>query len=223
MSDASFPGTGLESLILQGGGGPVCGVDEVGRGPLAGPVVAAAVVLPLRLTGSVGTCKIPETLTGLNDSKRLSAKERQRFLCAIRALALDVHVGMATPREIDRLNIRQATLLAMSRAVRGLMLMPEAAVLVDGRDIPENLPCPARAVVQGDQISISIAAASVVAKEVRDTMMVTLASQSPGYDWAQNRGYSTVKHRRALAMLGVTEQHRRSFAPVQKILERLRP
>lgn len=231
MAGIPLPGTHWELRILQNGNGPVCGVDEVGRGPLAGPVVAAAVILPLRrsdcpsaqrLNGSIGavtTCEIPDALRGLNDSKKLSASKRQHFLRAIRATAIDMHIGMASPREIEHLNIRQATLLAMSRAIRGLALESVAFILVDGRDLPTGLPCQAQAIVRGDQESISIAAASIVAKEVRDALMVTLAIRYPGYGWEHNRGYPTAEHLRALHLLGITEQHRRSFAPVRNVIE----
>lgn len=231
MADVSLPGTHLEFRLLQDGNGPICGVDEVGRGPLAGPVVAAAVILPLQLVGppSAGqmggtmgtaiTCNVPESLVGLNDSKKLSASKRQHFLRAIRDTALGIHVGMASPREIEHLNIRQATLLAMSRAVHGLSLDSGAFILVDGRDIPHGLPCQAQAVVRGDQASISIAAASIVAKEARDALMVDLAAQYPGYGWERNCGYPTAEHLRGLRLLGVNEQHRRTFAPVRNVLE----
>ncbi|MBF0160699.1 MAG: ribonuclease HII [Magnetococcales bacterium] len=209
----------------------VCGVDEVGRGPLAGPVVAAAVVLPLQRflalphpTGGLTSADflsqsgLPPSLLGLDDSKRLCASQRRAYRAAIEATAVGVHVGMASPQEIDALNIRQATLLAMSRAIRGLELAADAFILVDGRDLPPDLPCPALAIVRGDQHSLSVAAASIVAKETRDTLMVQWAQRHPGYGWEHNMGYPTAAHRKALATLGVTEQHRRSFAPVRQAL-----
>ncbi|MBF0400549.1 MAG: ribonuclease HII [Magnetococcales bacterium] len=207
-----LPDLQLERQALQQGYRLVCGVDEVGRGPLAGPVVAAAVVLPLH-------GETLDALVGLNDSKQLSAGKRQLFLSRIQATALGIQVGMATVREIDRLNIRQASLLAMSRAVAGLALAVDAFVLVDGRDLPADLPCPGRAIVRGDQHSLSIAAASVVAKERRDALMVELATQAPGYGWEHNSGYPTAEHLQALRRLGVTEHHRQSFAPVRQLLE----
>ena len=187
-------------------------MDEVGRGPLAGPVVAAAVILPLH--GGV-----PDALVGLNDSKQLSANRRGQFLAAIRATAVGIQVGMATAREIESLNIRQATLLAMSRAIHGLGLGSDAFVLVDGRDLPPDLPCPGLAVIRGDQLSLSIAAASIVAKETRDALMAKLATHHPGYGWEHNSGYPTAEHLLALHLHGVTEHHRRSFAPVRRVLE----
>lgn len=196
---------------MQRGHGPICGVDEAGRGPLAGPVVAAAVWLPFQEG-------LPAALVGLNDSKQLSASQRHAFLVAIRAIAVGVGVGMASPEEIDALNIRQATLLAMSRAIGGLALGSGALVLVDGRDLPPGLPCPGQAVVRGDQQAVSIAAASIVAKETRDALMIQLATRHPGYGWERNKGYPTADHVRALHTLGVTEQHRRSFAPVREAL-----
>ncbi|MEO5355177.1 MAG: ribonuclease HII [Magnetococcus sp. XQGC-1] len=211
MAAGSFPDLHLEHLLLQQGFTAVCGVDEVGRGPLAGPVVAAAVLLP---PGDA----LPGLLVGLNDSKQLSAARRGHFLSVIRSLAVGVEVGMASPEEIDRLNIRQATLLAMSRAVNGLALQAEAFVLVDGRDLPAELPCRGRAVIRGDQQSLSIAAASVVAKETRDALMLRLATRHPGYGWERNMGYPTAEHLEALERLGITEEHRRSFAPVRRLL-----
>ncbi|MEO5364021.1 MAG: ribonuclease HII [Magnetococcus sp. DMHC-8] len=211
VRSGALPGLQLEWQHLRLGCGPVCGVDEVGRGPLAGPVVAAAVILPL-------ADGLPAALVGLNDSKQLSASRRRHFLSIIRATAVAVQVGMATPAEIDALNIRRAALLAMTRAVQGLALTSGAWVLVDGRDLPPDLPCPGQAVVRGDQLSVSIAAASVVAKETRDALMVQMAAVHPGYGWERNSGYPTAGHLQALRTLGVTDQHRRSFAPVRQAL-----
>lgn len=208
---AALPTLHLELQALQLGYGQVCGVDEVGRGPLAGPVVAAAVILPLQ-NG------LSDALIGLNDSKQLSARSRRAFLSLIQATAVGLHVGMASPREIEHLNIRQATLLAMSRAIAGLALQADTLILVDGRDLPTDLPCAGRAIIRGDQQSLSIAAASVVAKERRDTLMAQLAAQTPGYGWEHNSGYPTPEHLHALRVLGVTEHHRRSFAPVRQLL-----
>lgn len=234
MAETSLPGTQWEWQQIQRGNTLICGVDEVGRGPLAGPVVAAAVMLPWQSASPVPTgkrenaattehatplCSVPDALQALDDSKRLTASMRQRLLRTIETLALGIHVGMASPREIERLNIRQATLLAMSRAIHGLSLDAKAFVLVDGRDVPKGLPCPAQAIVRGDQVSVSIAAASIVAKETRDALMVKLAAQYPGYGWERNSGYPTKEHLRALNLMGVTEHHRRSFAPVRKVME----
>jgi ribonuclease HII len=184
---------------------PVCGVDEAGRGPWAGPVVAAAVILD------------PEDVpAGLNDSKKLSAARREMLFDDIAARA-KVGVGISEVNEIDRLNIGGATYLAMSRAISGL---PELAVyaLIDGKFLPPGLPCPAQAVVKGDGRSLSIAAASIVAKVTRDRIMVTLSQQFPGYGWERNAGYGVKAHAEALKSLGVTPHHRRSFKPIHKIL-----
>lgn len=183
----------------------VAGVDEVGRGPLAGPVVAAAVILdPVRLPA------------GLNDSKQVSAKNRALLAAELPKIAM-VSIAEASVKEIDALNIRQATFLAMRRAVEGLAIAPEA-LLIDGRDIPPGLPCHAEAIVKGDGRSLSIAAASILAKEARDALMRQLDAENPGYGWAQNAGYPTKAHRDALLSLGVTPHHRRSFKPVHNIL-----
>lgn len=183
----------------------VAGVDEVGRGPLAGPVVAAAVILD--------PARIPD---GLADSKALSAAKRERLHDEVRARALAVSVAEASVEEIDRLNILHASMLAMRRAVEAL---PEVGfVLVDGNRVPPGLPCPGEAVVKGDALCLSIAAASIVAKVVRDRLMVDLAQQHPGYGWEANAGYPTKAHLEALLHLGLTPWHRRSFGPVHKIL-----
>lgn len=183
----------------------IAGVDEVGRGPLAGPVVAAAVMLDPAL--------VPE---GLNDSKRLTARARTRLFEEILA-GCAVGIGEASVAEIDRHNILRASHLAM---IRALAALPGGAdfALIDGNMIPQGITLPARAVVGGDHLSLSIAAASIVAKVTRDRIMVDLAQQHPGYGWEKNAGYPTAQHRGALAELGVTPHHRRSFAPVHKIL-----
>ncbi len=186
--------------------GRVCGIDEVGYAPLAGPVVAAAVVLPQGPK--------PRQLRGLTDSKLLSAEERERLFDAIHGLA-DVGVGMASVEEIDRLNILHADMLAMRRAVDALAQPPEFA-LVDGRAAPP-LPCPVQAVVKGDRRSLSIAAASVVAKVVRDRLMHALAAEYPGYGWETNVGYGTDEHYLGLLRQGPVEHHRRSFAPLSTL------
>ncbi len=184
--------------------GPVAGVDEAGRGPWAGPVVAAAVVLD---AGSVPA--------GVTDSKRLSRARREALFAALRAGAR-IGVGAASVAEIDRLNILAATLVAMRRAVDDLGVAP-AHVLIDGNHMPE-LACPATAVVGGDARSLSIAAASIVAKVTRDRIMARLARRYPGFGWERNAGYGTPEHRAALERLGVTPHHRRSFAPVARVL-----
>lgn len=186
--------------------GRVCGVDEAGCAPIAGPVVAAAVVLPRG--------RKPRQLRGLTDSKLLSPEARGRFFDVIRRIA-DVGVGMASVEEIDRLNIFHADMLAMKRAVAALDSPPDVA-LVDGRAAP-SIPCPATPVVKGDRRCLSIAAASVVAKVVRDRLMQALAGERPGYGWETNVGYGTDAHYLGLLRLGPNEHHRRTFAPLTTI------
>ena len=186
-------------------GGRVAGVDEVGRGPLAGPVTAAAVVL------DVGCIPV-----GLDDSKALSAKKRAALWAEIIAVA-DVSVAHASVAEIDEINILRASHLAMERAVAGLRVRPDH-VLVDGNLVPRGLELPATPIVRGDARSLSIAAASIVAKICRDRIMVDLAQQHPGYGWESNMGYPTKSHKLALQNIGVTAHHRRSFKPVHNML-----
>lgn len=183
----------------------IAGVDEAGRGPLAGPVTAAAVVL--------NPNDFPD---GLNDSKKLTAKARDRLFDEIMAKA-QVCVAHASVDEIDMLNILYASHLAMERAVAGLPKAPCHA-LIDGNMIPKSLICPATALVKGDARSLSIAAASIIAKVVRDRIMVDLAQQHPGYGWEKNAGYPTPAHKLALKNLGLTPHHRRSFKPVYQML-----
>lgn len=183
--------------------GRVCGIDEAGCAPIAGPVVAAAVVLP--------PGPKPRALRGLTDSKLLRAEQRERFSDIIRRLA-EVGVGVASVEEIDRLNIFHADMLAMQRAVADLPSVPDFA-LADGRATPV-LPCPARALVKGDRRSLSIAAASVVAKVTRDRVMRELAAHYPDYGWDTNVGYGTDRHYLGLLRKGPTDHHRRSFAPL---------
>ena len=194
-----------ESRLLKTMAGPICGVDEVGRGPLAGPVVAAAVILDRK--------RIPK---GLNDSKLLSEDDREELYPRILEMALAVGVGEASVDEIDLVNIRQATHMAMARAVRALSVTAEFA-LVDGND-PPPLPCRCDTLVGGDARSVSIAAASIIAKVTRDRMMVALHDQHPGYNWRSNKGYGTPEHYAGLKTHGVTVHHRRSFAPIYHIL-----
>lgn len=183
------------------------GVDEVGRGALFGPVVAAAVILP------VGA--VPALLTaGLTDSKQLIAPARETLDVQIRSLASAWAVGSATVEEIDRLNILQASLLAMARAIAQLDPPPDHC-LIDGNQRVPRLTIPQTTVVKGDQNSPLIAAASVVAKVWRDQLLTELAAEYPGYDLASNKGYGTPKHRAALAEQGPTSLHRRSFRPCQ--------
>jgi ribonuclease HII len=183
----------------------VCGVDEAGRGPLAGPVVAAAVVLHAR-----------RPIDGVRDSKLLTPLARERLAAAIRGRAVAWAIGVSTVAEIERFNILQASLLAMRRALEALPSVP-AMALVDGNQLPA-LPCPAQAVIGGDGRSLSIAAASIIAKVTRDRLMNTLAEQHPGYGWKTNVGYGTPEHLQALVRLGVTPYHRRSFRPVYELL-----
>ncbi len=183
----------------------IAGVDEVGRGPLAGPVVAAAVILNPE--------DIPE---GLNDSKKLTAKRRVAMDAAVRDRA-EFAIADASVAEIDEHNILRASHLAMERAVAALDPPPDY-LLIDGNMIPRGLTIPAQAVVKGDAHSVSIAAASIVAKNWRDQLMVDLAQQHPGYGWEKNAGYPSKQHREALQKLGVTPHHRRSFKPVHNIL-----
>ncbi|MES0828016.1 ribonuclease HII [Ruegeria sp. SCP11] len=183
----------------------VAGVDEVGRGPLAGPVVAAAVILNPE--------DIPE---GLNDSKKLTAKRRATLEDALRERA-EIAIAEASVAEIDEHNILRASHLAMERAVAALNPPPDY-LLIDGNMIPRGLTIPAEAVVKGDAHSVSIAAASIIAKNWRDQLMVDLAQQHPGYGWETNAGYPSKQHRDALRNLGVTPHHRRSFKPVHNIL-----
>ncbi len=184
----------------------VAGVDEAGRGPLAGPVAAAAVVLD--------PARIPD---GLNDSKVLSAARRAALFDVIHATA-HVGLGWASVAEIDALNIRAASLLAMQRAVLGLGFVPDAA-LIDGNACPEALPCPGVTLIKGDAKSLSVAAASIIAKVARDRLMAGLARAHPGYGWEVNQGYPTAAHLAALQDMGVTPHHRRSFRPVHNILQ----
>jgi ribonuclease HII len=183
----------------------VAGVDEVGRGPLAGPVVAAAVVLD--------PDNIPD---GLNDSKQMSAKKREALYDILHDIA-DVSIAQASVREIEEVNILQASHIAMVRAVSGLE-HPADFVLIDGNAVPRGLNTPAGTLVKGDTRSLSIAAASIVAKVWRDRLMMSLAQQHPGYGWATNQGYPTKEHKAGLKSHGVTLHHRRTFAPVHHIL-----
>jgi ribonuclease HII len=187
--------------------GLVAGVDEAGRGPLAGPVLAAATIIDTR-------CITEDLLSAIDDSKRLTPACREAVFAALPACA-QIGIGAASVAEIDALNILQATMLAMRRAVAALRVVPDL-VLVDGNRVPPALPCAAQPVVGGDGISISIAAASIVAKVVRDRAMARLALRHPGFGWEHNAGYGTADHRSALEMLGPTQHHRRSFAPVAK-------
>jgi len=183
----------------------VAGVDEVGRGPLAGPVVACAVVMPADA----------RRIAGVEDSKALSAETRVRLAAAIRARAVAVGIGAASVREIDRLNILHATVLAMRRALARLEPPPDHVVL-DGLPMP-TLGVPHLAVVKGDASCYSVACASIVAKVVRDALMARLAARHPGFAWERNAGYGTAAHLEGLRRHGPTPHHRRSFAPVAQL------
>ncbi|WP_375260587.1 ribonuclease HII [Palleronia sp.] len=200
-----MPDLYLESRLHAQGARLVAGVDEVGRGPLAGPVVAAAVVL--------FPCNVP---AGLDDSKVLDAQTRGRLAGEI-ALCAHIGIGEASVEEIDEINILQATFRAMCRAVEALPVKPDA-LLIDGNRLPPVLPCRAEPVVKGDSLSMSIAAASIVAKNCRDLGMLALAQQHPGYGWETNMGYGTPEHLMGLKRHGATTHHRRSFKPVHNIL-----
>ena len=195
--------------LERAAGGRVAGVDEAGRGPWAGPVVAAAVVFD---AGGPP----PQLRAMITDSKLLKTEQRTALQPAILASA-NAAVGIATVAEIDSMNILQATLLAMRRAVARLADVPDLA-LVDGNRAP-RLPCPVRTVVGGDRKSLSIAAASIVAKVTRDRLMARLVADYPSYGWERNAGYGTAEHQAALARLGPCVHHRRSFRPIRELLE----
>ena len=197
------PGLALEAEARATGAARVAGVDEAGRGPLAGPVVAAAVILDL--------ARVPE---GLDDSKRLSPARREALARALRGCA-EVSVAEASVAEIDALDIWGATSLAMARALGPL---GADLALIDGKLVPRGLSCRARAVVGGDGLSASIAAASILAKVARDGHMAALAQHDPRYGWARNKGYPTAAHHAALRQHGPSQHHRRSFAPIHRML-----
>ena len=201
----TLPDFSFEDAARDRGHLRIAGVDEVGRGPLAGPVVAAAVVLdPARLP------------VGLNDSKKLTLDRREALFSQIMDSA-DVSIAQASVAEIDSYNILRASHLAMLRAIAGLATPPDHA-LIDGNMVPRGLTLSSETIVKGDARSLSIAAASIVAKVWRDRHMVDLAQQFPGYGWDANAGYPTPAHKSALVTLGVTPHHRRSFKPVHNIL-----
>ena len=201
----SPPDFTLEHGAMKGGATRVAGIDEVGRGPLAGPVVAAAVVLD------------PDDIpAGLNDSKKLTARRRADLHATLLDRAM-VAIATASVAEIDTLNILRASHLAMTRAMAALPVRPDH-LLIDGNMIPDGTTISARCVVRGDALSLSIAAASIVAKSWRDAHMRDLAQQFPGYGWETNAGYPSKSHKTALQNLGVTPHHRRSFKPVHNIL-----
>jgi ribonuclease HII len=202
MTEPNFE---LEQAALSRGAFRIAGVDEVGSGPLCGPVTAAAVILKPN--------DIPQ---GLNDSKKMTAKKRDALYDEILAKA-DCCIAHASVQEIDENNILRASHLAMERAIAGLATAPDH-ILIDGNMIPKGLTISAEAVVKGDGRSLSIAAASIIAKVARDRIMGDLATDFPGYGWEKNAGYGTKQHLEGLRTLGVTPHHRRSFKPVHNIL-----
>jgi len=207
MAKAPVCGFALEEAARKHGALRIAGLDEVGRGPLFGPVVAAAVILP-------EGCR----MQGLTDSKKLSEKKRNRFEIEIRSKAIAWAVAEVDAETIDRINIRQASLLAMRLAVQQLALSPDF-LLIDGRDTID-WDCPQQAVIHGDAISLSIAAASVLAKVYRDRLLVALDREYPGYGLARHKGYPCPAHKAALERLGPTPLHRKSYRPVAQALLR---
>jgi ribonuclease HII len=210
-SDTIQPDWTIEDEILQRGYLRVAGVDEAGRGPWAGPVVAAAVCVPVAMWQYFPA--------GINDSKKITSSIRQQlYKSLIQSTQWGSGIGMATVQEIDQFNILQATFLAMERAVVALKEAPDY-LLIDGKLVPPFV-ANGHAVVKGDAKSLSIAAASILAKEYRDRIMIEQAEKAfPGYGFAQHKGYGTRQHQQALATLGVCSLHRRSFAPIRKVLE----
>jgi ribonuclease HII len=197
------PAVALDPALL------VAGVDEAGRGPLAGPVVVAAVILDSS-----------RPIVGLDDSKKLSERKREALYLQVVERALAHCVIVVEAEEIDRINIFQATMAGMSRAVAGLSPMAHRA-LVDGNALPRDLPCAGHAIVGGDALEPAISAASILAKVSRDRLMVQLDAEHPGYGFAVHKGYATPAHLEALQRLGPCPQHRRSFAPVGRALEQM--
>ena len=194
--------------------GYVAGIDEAGRGPWAGPVVAGAVVILDR--------NLPDILlNGLDDSKKLSPSKREKLYNALleqeKLGKISIGIGEASCEEIDSLNILQATFLAMNRAVKSLKIAPQSA-LIDGNRAPKNFPCPCQTLVKGDAKSLSVAAASIVAKVYRDHLMADLAKKYPAYGFEKNAGYGTALHQAGLENCGICPEHRRSYKPIQKYL-----
>lgn len=202
-----MPDLHYEILYGLNEGKIICGIDEVGRGPLAGPVVAAAVVLPRRGLP-------PEIANKIKDSKKMSEKQRESLFSPLTQYC-QYHLAEASVQEIDRFNILHATMLAMQRAVSGLGIKIDRA-LVDGNRTPK-LDCEATPIIGGDNKCLSIAAASIIAKVTRDRLMKKLAEKFPGYGWERNAGYGTAEHLAALQELGSTEWHRTSFAPIRDL------
>ena len=202
----AFPTLALETVLIQSCGGLVCGVDEAGRGPWAGPVSAGAVILD------------PDDLpAGIDDSKVLTAERRETLEIEIKARAVAWGVGFASVEEIAELNILHATGLAMCRAIEAMAVQPVAA-LVDG-NYRFKLPCDVQTVVGGDGLSLSIAAASILAKTARDRLMIAMDAEYPGYGFASHKGYNAPVHQAALKTLGPCPAHRRGWAPIRALLE----
>ena len=201
----SLPDFDIETRLIRKGYKAIAGVDEVGRGCIAGPVTAAAVILNPQ--------KIP---SGLNDSKKLNMKNREKIFQSIQDTCTFC-VAHSSVEEIDQINILQASLLSMKRAILGLRIKPDF-VLIDGNKNPEGLESNFETIIKGDSKSLSIAAASIVAKITRDRIMSRLDKEFPGYNWSQNAGYPTKMHKSAILDIGITPYHRRSFRPVYNIL-----
>jgi ribonuclease HII len=206
-----MPNLSLEHRLRAQGCHLIAGIDEAGRGAWAGPVVAAAVILPLERRD------LRAALKGVNDSKQLTARQRERLFAVIHEVALAVGVGGAGSGEIDRDGIVHATQAAMERAVAMLTPPPEA-LLIDAINLQSLISLPQRALNYGDSLSLSIAAASIVAKVSRDRWMAGLDERYPGYGFARHKGYGTAAHYAALNRLGVTEAHRKSYAPVREVI-----
>lgn len=202
----AFPTLALETLLAARVGGLVCGVDEAGRGPWAGPVAAGAVILSAE--------DVPE---GIDDSKALTAERREALAVEIKARAVAWGVGFASPEEIEKLNILQATGLAMCRAIEAMGVQPKAA-LVDG-NYRFKLPCDVETAVGGDGLSLSIAAASILAKTARDAIMIAMDAEYPGYGFASHKGYNAPAHQAALKAMGPCAIHRRGWAPIRALLD----
>lgn len=196
----------FERELIQKGIQLIGGIDEVGRGPLVGPVVASCVILPLNYQ-----------LEGLTDSKKLSEKKREKFYDILMKDALAIGIGIVSEKVIDEINIYEATKVAMQEAVSNLKIKPEH-LLIDAMKL--DISIPSTSIIKGDSKSLSIAAASVIAKVTRDRMLVELDKKYPMYDFKHNKGYPTKKHLDAILKYGIIKEHRRSYAPVKKYLER---
>ena len=203
LSPSGGPDFSFEQRLLDAGTSVICGVDEVGRGPLAGPVVAAAAIL--------NPNDFPD---GLNDSKKLTEKKRIELFDTLMG-SCTFSIASVSAATIDKINVRAASLLAMTQAISGLEKAPDHA-LVDGNALPPNMPCEASTLIRGDGRSVSIAAASIIAKVTRDRMMERAARRFPGYGFEKHKGYGTKQHMDALATLGPCPLHRMTFAPVRE-------